>query len=486
MRLARGRGKGPRGEEQSPEGSGAPRQRLDGLCRVPLVPSPGAGFLAVPDRLHEINVDLLGRWLCDHQAPSGGRGGEAEKGPRGEEQSPEGSGAPRQRLDGLCRVPLVPSPGAGFLAVPDRLHEINVDLLGRWLCDHQAPSGGRGGEAEKGPRGEEQSPEGSGAPRQRLDGLCRVPLVPSPGAGFLAVPDRLHEINVDLLGRWLCDHQAPSGGRGGEAEKGPRGEEQSPEGSGAPRQRLDGLCRVPLVPSPGAGFLAVPDRLHEINVDLLGRWLCDHQAPSGGRGGEAEKGPRGEEQSPEGSGAPRQRLDGLCRVPLVPSPGAGFLAVPDRLHEINVDLLGRWLCDHQAPSGGRGGEAEKGPRGEEQSPEGSGAPRQRLDGLCRVPLVPSPGAGFLAVPDRLHEINVDLLGRWLCDHQAPSGGRGGEAEKVTLSRKEVAPQLAGAVTHRQRWLMLATLSSFLQLFFLLRSSRLLSHSTSVSHLQNTS
>ncbi|XP_074705353.1 uncharacterized protein LOC141934042 isoform X15 [Strix aluco] len=393
MRLARGRGKGPRGEEQSPEGSGAPRQRLDGLCRVPLVPSPGAGFLAVPDRLHEINVDLLGRWLCDHQAPSGGRGGEAEKGPRGEEQSPEGSGAPRQRLDGLCRVPLVPSPGAGFLAVPDRLHEINVDLLGRWLCDHQAPSGGRGGEAEKGPRGEEQSPEGSGAPRQRLDGLCRVPLVPSPGAGFLAVPDRLHEINVDLLGRWLCDHQAPSGGRGGEAEKGPRGEEQSPEGSGAPRQRLDGLCRVPLVPSPGAGFLAVPDRLHEINVDLLGRWLCDHQAPSGGRGGEAEKGPRGEEQSPEGSGAPRQRLDGLCRVPLVPSPGAGFLAVPDRLHEINVDLLGRWLCDHQAPSGGRGGEAEKGPRGEEQSPEGSGAPRQRLDGLCRVPLVPSPGAG---------------------------------------------------------------------------------------------
>ncbi|XP_074748599.1 uncharacterized protein LOC141953690 isoform X5 [Strix uralensis] len=79
MRLARGRGKGPRGEEQSPEGSGAPRQRLDGLCRVPLVPSPGAGFLAVPDRLHEINVDLLGRWLCDHQAPSGGRGGEAEK-----------------------------------------------------------------------------------------------------------------------------------------------------------------------------------------------------------------------------------------------------------------------------------------------------------------------------------------------------------------------------------------------------------------------
>ncbi|XP_074705352.1 uncharacterized protein LOC141934042 isoform X14 [Strix aluco] len=289
MRLARGRGKGPRGEEQSPEGSGAPRQRLDGLCRVPLVPSPGAGFLAVPDRLHEINVDLLGRWLCDHQAPSGGRGGEAEKGPRGEEQSPEGSGAPRQRLDGLCRVPLVPSPGAGFLAVPDRLHEINVDLLGRWLCDHQAPSGGRGGEAEKGPRGEEQSPEGSGAPRQRLDGLCRVPLVPSPGAGFLAVPDRLHEINVDLLGRWLCDHQAPSGGRGGEAEKGPRGEEQSPEGSGAPRQRLDGLCRVPLVPSPGAGFLAVPDRLHEINVDLLGRWLCDHQAPSGGRGGEAEK-----------------------------------------------------------------------------------------------------------------------------------------------------------------------------------------------------
>ncbi|XP_074710217.1 uncharacterized protein LOC141936803 isoform X3 [Strix uralensis] len=151
MRLARGRGKGPRGEEQSPEGSGARRQRLDGLCRVPLVPSPGAGFLAVPDRLHEINVDLLGRWLCDHQAPSGGRGGGAEKGPRGEEQSPEGSGARRQRLDGLCRVPLVPSPGAGFLAVPDRLHEINVDLLGRWLCDHQAPSGGRGGGAEKFP-----------------------------------------------------------------------------------------------------------------------------------------------------------------------------------------------------------------------------------------------------------------------------------------------------------------------------------------------
>ncbi|XP_074710279.1 uncharacterized protein LOC141936841 isoform X3 [Strix uralensis] len=81
MRLARGRGKGPRGEEQSPEGSGARRQRLDGLCRVPLVPSPGAGFLAVPDRLHEINVDLLGRWLCDHQAPSGGRGGGAEKFP---------------------------------------------------------------------------------------------------------------------------------------------------------------------------------------------------------------------------------------------------------------------------------------------------------------------------------------------------------------------------------------------------------------------
>ncbi|XP_074669740.1 uncharacterized protein LOC141918774 [Strix aluco] len=41
FRRRRRRVQGHHGEEQSPEGSGAPRQQLDGLCRVPLVPSPG-------------------------------------------------------------------------------------------------------------------------------------------------------------------------------------------------------------------------------------------------------------------------------------------------------------------------------------------------------------------------------------------------------------------------------------------------------------
>ncbi|XP_074713004.1 uncharacterized protein LOC141938233 [Strix uralensis] len=39
--FRRRRVQGHHGEEQSPEGSGAPRQQLDGLCHVPLVPSPG-------------------------------------------------------------------------------------------------------------------------------------------------------------------------------------------------------------------------------------------------------------------------------------------------------------------------------------------------------------------------------------------------------------------------------------------------------------
>ncbi|NXS45878.1 PGTB2 transferase, partial [Balaeniceps rex] len=38
--------------------------------------------------------------------------------------------------------------------------------------------------------------------------------------------------------------------------------------------------------------------------------------------------------------------------------------------------------------------------------------------------------GFLAITDQLHQINVDLLGWWLCERQLPSGGLNGRPEKV--------------------------------------------------------
>ncbi|XP_035747691.1 geranylgeranyl transferase type-2 subunit beta isoform X2 [Egretta garzetta] len=38
--------------------------------------------------------------------------------------------------------------------------------------------------------------------------------------------------------------------------------------------------------------------------------------------------------------------------------------------------------------------------------------------------------GFLAITDQLHQINVDLLGWWLCERQLPSGGLNGRPEKL--------------------------------------------------------
>lgn len=35
--------------------------------------------------------------------------------------------------------------------------------------------------------------------------------------------------------------------------------------------------------------------------------------------------------------------------------------------------------------------------------------------------------GMLAICDRLHHVNADLLGWWLCERQLPSGGLNGEA-----------------------------------------------------------
>lgn len=40
--------------------------------------------------------------------------------------------------------------------------------------------------------------------------------------------------------------------------------------------------------------------------------------------------------------------------------------------------------------------------------------------------------GMLAITGRLHHINADLLGWWLCERQLPSGGLNGE--KTTLHR----------------------------------------------------
>ncbi|NXO62242.1 PGTB2 transferase, partial [Phainopepla nitens] len=38
--------------------------------------------------------------------------------------------------------------------------------------------------------------------------------------------------------------------------------------------------------------------------------------------------------------------------------------------------------------------------------------------------------GFLAITDQLHQVNVDLLGWWLCERQLPSGGLNGRPEKL--------------------------------------------------------
>ncbi|KAL9847966.1 uncharacterized protein GJ701_006553 isoform 2-T2 [Geothlypis trichas] len=45
-------------------------------------------------------------------------------------------------------------------------------------------------------------------------------------------------------------------------------------------------------------------------------------------------------------------------------------------------------------------------------------------------MAPSGDRGFLAITDQLHQVNVDLLGWWLCERQLPSGGLNGRPEKL--------------------------------------------------------